>query len=159
MKPKDIRHDLRRPMARVTQIPLVVREVRERINPAALEILLAGARKLSEGQISDLPDGSQRYFGSTMLTLDLANPGPYLRPGLDASDADKLAKAIRTQPSLAEAVRRLAIREAHRLAGVQLRNVEVEIRVAVRDCRVLLDLDVEADAPGQEGQVRGDAAP
>ncbi len=141
---------LRRPMARVTRIPLIFREIRERVNPAALEILLAGARRLSEGQVSDLPDGSVRYFGSTMLTLDLAQPGAYLRPGLDARDALTLAKAIRRDPELTGIVRRLAVREAERLAGTALHQVEVEIRVATRGTLVLLDLDVEADvAAGQ----------
>ena len=143
MRPKDPKF-LRRPMARVTQIPLIFREIRERVNPAALEILVAGARRLSEGQVSELPDGSMRYFGSTMLTLDLAQPGPYLRPGLDAKDALTLAGAIQSDPELREVIRRLAIREAERLAGTVLHHVDVELRVATRGTLVLLDLDVEA---------------
>jgi hypothetical protein len=60
----------RRPMARATRIALFEREVRERLSRAALELVLARAEVISEGQRS-VRGGRDAYFGSTMLTIDL----------------------------------------------------------------------------------------
>jgi hypothetical protein len=57
-------------MARATRIALFEREVRERLSRAALELVLARAEVISEGQRS-VRGERDAYFGSTMLTIDL----------------------------------------------------------------------------------------
>ena len=79
----------RRPMARATRIALFEREVRERLSPAALELVLGRAEVISEGQ-RGLRNGRDAYFGSTMLTIDLPSLDLLLRDACDAGTARRL---------------------------------------------------------------------
>ena len=54
-------------MAAAVHVGLFSREIIERLSLAGVEMLLGRVSKLSEGQTQ--PDN--RYYGSTMLTLDV----------------------------------------------------------------------------------------
>ena len=97
----------RRPMARATRIALFEREVRERLSRAALELVLARAEVISEGQ-RGVRGGRDAYFGSTMLTIDLPSLELLLRDACDAGTARRLAALLETDATA---------RQAHRGAG------------------------------------------
>ena len=143
-----------KPMARVVRIPLFHRQVRETLNLTAVEILLAGARKLSEGQLAHPQKAVPRYYGSTMLTIDLRQARPYVRNPLDAATAVRLAQRCNTEPILVFALKRIAQAEAERLAGGPLASVEIEVKARARKEQVLVDLDVEATIRQQQVNAR-----
>jgi hypothetical protein len=131
-----------RPLARVERIALFEQEVRERPSRAALELVFRRAEVISEGQRA-IRDGRPTYFGSTMLTLDLALLAPSLREACDAGTARRLAALLAGDPSVAARVKMIATREATRLAGGRLRTIATEIKVNARGARVFIDVDVE----------------
>ncbi|MCD6499184.1 MAG: hypothetical protein J7M25_12910 [Deltaproteobacteria bacterium] len=136
--------DDRKPMARVVRIPLFRRKIVETLNLAAMEVLLAGARKLSEGQLAQPRNGPLRYDGSTMLTIDLRQAEPFVRNPLDAATAIELAHRCISEPALLSALKQIAQTEAERLAGRRLSSVEIEIKTHAQKEQILIDLDVEA---------------
>jgi len=75
---------VRKPMARATRIALFEREVRERLSRAALDVVFARADLMSEGQ-RNVRGGKDGYFGSTMLTIDLASFADVLRDPASAT--------------------------------------------------------------------------
>jgi hypothetical protein len=132
-----------RPIARVTRIALIEREVRERLSRAALELLFSHAEVMSEGQRSTRA-GAPIYFGSTMLTVDLETLAPFLREPCDAGTARRLGALLARDPTVATRVKAIAAKEAARLAGGRLRAVAAEMKVTARGSRVFIDVDVEA---------------
>lgn len=128
----------RRPMAEVRQLPLFKREIIERISPAGFELLLSCARRISEGKLKD-----GLYYGSTMITLDLAAPGPRIRAALDPSAASRMATLLGKDRKLRRRLESLALEEASRVAGEILADPEVDVRITSHEGRVLLDIDVE----------------
>ena len=74
----------RRPMAAARRISLIRREIRESVSPAALDLMLAGAGRISEGNVS-----GRHYFGSTMLThrvIELMGMQAYFMAMIDTPD-------------------------------------------------------------------------
>jgi hypothetical protein len=114
------------------------REVRVRLAPVGLDLLFRSAKVLTEGQ----EDGA-RYFGSTMMTIDLAKLAPRVSDDCDASCARRVVELAAADERLRERARRLAVTEAEqRGGGLDSPAVDVHVR---REGRVLhLDLDVEA---------------
>jgi hypothetical protein len=131
-----------RPLARVRQIALFEREVREHLSRAALDLVFERAEVMSEGQRSTRAD-QPVYFGSTMLTIDLETLAPVLRESCDAGTARRLATLLGRDSSAAARVTRIATREAARIAGARLRSVATEMKVSARGARVFIDVDVE----------------
>ncbi len=138
--------DKRKPMARVQRIPLFRREIHEHLNVAAFELLLAGARILSEGELTYQKDVGPMYYGSTMVTLDLERSAAYLRGQLDASMAEKLLALCSSHEQVRERLLEVARREASRLAGRDLGNWDIELKARRKGASVLVSLDVEAKA-------------
>jgi hypothetical protein len=132
-----------RPLARVQRIALFEREVRERLSRAALDLLLARAAVISEGQ-RQTRAGREAWFGSTMLTIDLDALAPALREPCDAGTARRLAGLLESDPAVASRVEAIAAREAARVAGARPRSVSAEMKVSARGVRVFIDVDVEA---------------
>ncbi len=126
-------------MARVRRVSIFRREIIESVSPAGFEVLLRGARRLSEGKVDD----HGRFFGSTMLTFELEQMRHLLREGGDRVVARRLAGKLAHEPSLLAMVERLAIGEACRVAGGSLRDPVAEVRISSRGSQVLLDIDVE----------------
>jgi hypothetical protein len=138
-------------MAAVRRIGLFRREIRESLDPAAVEVLLASATRISEGQVG--PDG--RFYGSTMLTIDLERIRPQVKDACDVATAARLAALLEAAAALHERLGRLAVSEARRIAGSGLRRPEADLRVRTEGTRVFIDIDVEAEtqvAPAAGGR-------
>lgn len=134
----------RRPMAKVQQIGLFSREVRERLSLAAAELLLTQATRLTEGQL--LGDG--HYFGSTMLTIDLeqAESDGLLREAGDVATTLRLARLLEGHDAVLDRIRAVAHDAAERQAGRDLEEIELDVRVRAEGTLVFIDIDVEARA-------------
>lgn len=128
-------------MAAVRRIGLFRREIRESLDPAAVEVLLSSATRISEGQVG--PDG--RFYGSTMLTIDLDRIRPQVRDACDVATAARLAALLEGEAALHERLGRLAVGEARRIAGRGLRRPEADLRVRTEGTRLFIDIDVEAE--------------
>ncbi len=133
----------KKPMARAVRVTLFEREIREKLSVAALEILLERARILSEGKRSGAATAKRAWFGSTMLTLDLADVGDLVREPCDARSAARVADLIRDDARVTRRVQKIAEREAQRLADGPVRVRTSEVRVRAEGCVVFLDVDVE----------------
>src|SRR5215471_12567329 len=83
----------RKPMAPARRVSLYEREIRVHLGTAAIEVLFSAGEVLSEGQ----RHGS-RYFGSTMIGIDLARIRAAVREDCDAADARRVAKLLETDP-------------------------------------------------------------
>ena len=133
----------KKPMARAARVNLFEREIRERLSLAAIEILLERAQILSEGRRSASPTAARAYFGSTMLTLDVARLGELVRDPCDARSAARVAELVRDDPRFTRRVQKIAEREAQRLAEGPVRVRPSEVRVRSQGTLVYLDVDVE----------------
>jgi len=148
MNPARATHDLdelltKKPMARAARVTLFEREIRERLSVAAIDILLENARVLSEGKRAASASAARAYFGSTMITVDVAALTDVVRDPCDARAAVRIAELMRGDARLTRRVHKLAEREAQRLAGAPV-NVRVnEVRVRAQGTLVYLDVDVE----------------
>lgn len=128
----------RRPMARAARVPLIERVVHEKIGDAALEVIFTECHRISEGDVH-----KGRYFGSTMLTIDLQQLKSTLRIESDRQ-LDALAVLFAEDDRVTRRVQRLAERDAVARANVPLTNVAVETRVRTDGSRIFIDADVEA---------------
>lgn len=133
----------KKPMARAARVTLFEREIRERLSVAAIEILLERARVLSEGQRSAAPTAARAYFGSTMITVDVAALGDLVRDACDARSAARVAELIQGDARVTRRVQKIAEREAQRLADGAVRARAGEVRVRCQGTLVYLDVDVE----------------
>ena len=132
----------RKPMARATRITLFEREVRERLSRAALDVIFARADRLSEGQRQSR-GGREAFFGSTMLTVDLAAFADVLRDVCDAGTAHRLAALMESDATVPRRIREIAEREATRIAAVRLKDLRIQIAVRAQGAKVFIDVDVE----------------
>jgi predicted trehalose synthase len=125
-------------MATARRVSLFEREVRVRLAPAGLDVLFDEARVLTEGQV----DGA-RYYGSTMMTIDLARVQEKVSDECDAALARRVAELAAADERVRERARKLAVGAAERLHGdLDAPTIDVHVH---RDGRVVhLDLDVEA---------------
>jgi hypothetical protein len=133
----------RRPMARATRITLFEREVRERLSRAALDVVFARAERLSEGQRS-VRGGRDAYFGSTMLTIDLATFADVFRDACDAGTAHRLATLLESDTTTPRRIREIALREAARIAAARLKDPRTQVAIRAQGAKVFVDVDVEA---------------
>jgi hypothetical protein len=131
-----------RPMARATRIALFEREVRERLSRAALELVLARAEVISEGQRS-VRAGRDAYFGSTMLTIDLPALELLLRDACDAGTARRVAALLESDAQARVHIEALAAREAARVAGAIPSAVSTHVAIRAQAAKVFIDIDVE----------------
>jgi len=132
----------RKPMARATRIALFEREVRERLSRAALDVIFARADRLSEGQRQPR-GGRETFFGSTMLTVDLAAFADIFRDACDAGTARRLAALMESDATVPRRIREIAEREAARIAAVRLKDLRTQIVVRAQGAKVFIDVDVE----------------
>ena len=157
---------LRKPGARAHRFSLFEREVRERLTGAAVDLLLGRARVLSEGgraRALPRPDGSagpDPFFGSTMLTIDLATLAADMREPADDAVAARVAALLTADARAGRRVRQLAEREASRVAGGRVDATGTEVRVRAVGATVHVDVDLEGTiraplAPGAAHAARG----
>jgi hypothetical protein len=137
----------RKPMASATRVTLFEREIRERLSPSGIEILLDAAEVLSEGQREELGGGRVRFYGSTMLTIDVARVHAALREPCDAVTTARAAAFLAQDARVARRVRGIAQAEARRLCGAAVTLAETEPRVRCRGTVIHVDLDIEAALP------------
>src|SRR5262245_22530240 len=115
-RPKPAKRLLLRPMARVEHISLFEQEVRDRLSRSALELVLAAAQVIAEGQRATRA-GRESFFGSTMLTIDLGRVAPSVRDACDARSAQRLATLLAGDAGALARIRAIAARETERVAG------------------------------------------
>ena len=127
-------------MATARRVALFEREIRVKLSAAAVELLFEIAEILSEGQREG--DG---YYGSTMITIDLARAAEAVREGCDAASARVVAGLVAADARVKARARALAAADAEERAGVRLGRVDVDLRARATGTRVHIDLDVEAD--------------
>ena len=118
---------------------LFEREIRIGLSSAAIEILIDLGSLLSEGQIED-----DLYFGSTMMTIDLARASALVSDTCDIATAHKVADLVVRDERVRERARAVAKREAERLAATELIDVQIDVRVNHSGSHLQLDMDVEA---------------
>lgn len=136
-------------MAFVRRVSIFRREIIERISPAGLEVLLRGAERISEGQVTS----GGRFYGSIMLTIDFGSVAQQVRDEGDVATASRLARQLEQERGAMEQVRRLALREARAIAGQPIARPATEVKVRTRGAQVLLDVDLEGDvASGKKDQ-------
>jgi hypothetical protein len=126
-------------MALARRVSLFEREVAVRLAPVALELLHDAARSLTEGEL--VGDG---YAGSTMLTIDLLRTRERISDPPDASTAQRVAMLYASDERCREHARRIAAREARRMAGCELSIPHVDIESRARGHELHLSLNVEA---------------
>ncbi len=130
-------YDLK-PMVRARRVSLFQRDVLISLSAAAIEILLEGAAVLSEGQFE-----GQRYFGSTMVTVDVAKASRRVIDGCEERVVRKVAELCQKDKRLRTRLKQIARAEAHRLAGDNVVKLQIDVQVRFRGSHVHLDLDVE----------------
>jgi hypothetical protein len=129
----------RKPMAMTRRVSLFEREVAVRLAPVALELLHGAARVLTEGDL----DGDA-YTGSTMLTIDLARTRDRVSDPPDASTAQRVALLYGSDERCREHARRIAVKEARRIAGCELSMPHIDVESRARGPELHLSLNVEA---------------
>jgi hypothetical protein len=134
----------RKPMARATRITLFEREIKERLSRAAMDVVFGRAERLSEGQ-RQTRGGREAYFGSTMLTIDLASFDDVLRDACDAGTAHRLAALMETDAAVPRRIRDIAEREATRIAAARLKDIRTQVATRAQGSKVFIDVDVEAE--------------
>jgi hypothetical protein len=140
---------LRKPSLRVDRVSLLEQEIRTRLSTPALEILMNLAETLSEGQVK-----GGRYFGSTMLTVDLAGATTLVRDPVDASLAHQVAALLDKDARARARVRATALAAATERAGADLGPCDVEIRTRAAGTTVYVDVDVEGELAAAAGGAR-----
>ncbi len=137
-------------MAQAHRVPLVEREVRERLSGAAIGILLDRAAVLSEGARSASPSAKSAFFGTTMLTISLDEIQDLVRERATPKEAARLAALMADDARVLKRVRKIAEREAQRLSGAPIR-VRTEVSMRAEGHHVFVDIDVES-APLQRAE-------
>lgn len=124
-------------MAAARRVSLFEREVRVRLAPAGLDILFDEMRVLTEGQVE-----GERYFGSTMMTVDLGRVQPRVSDECDPACARRIVDLAADDERVRARARAIAVTEATRQGAFADPAVDLHVH---RDGRILhLDLDVEA---------------
>jgi len=97
------------------------------------------ASVLSEGQI----DGDQ-YFGSTMVTIDVARAAPKVSDDCDTTTSRRMEQLLENDDRIGEYAHRLAEKEALRLAGKALLEPQIDFQLRRTGHLLHLDIDIEA---------------
>jgi hypothetical protein len=109
------------------------------------EELFQSAKVLSEGSCRTGPAGNDAYFGSTMITFDLARVGTCWRGAFDKNARERLVHAIEGSVRIHLRAMRLAYAEvARRVSDKPIGTVLVETKVRLSGDFLYLDIDLEA---------------
>jgi hypothetical protein len=139
----------RKPMVRALRVSLIEREVSECLSSAAIDILLDRARVLSEGRRAASGSAGSAFFGSTMITIDVAACADVVREQCDAVLARRLAAFMAEDARVIGRAQRIAEHEAERLAGVRIRARAADVRVRAQGALLYIDVDVEGPKEAQ----------
>jgi hypothetical protein len=130
---------VRKPLAQVRRVALFQREILVRLTGPAIDLLFDAAETLSEGERRG--DG---WYGSTMITIDLARVASVVREECDVLDARQVATLLATDARVAKRARAMAAADAEVRAGTAMRDVKIDLRARAAGTIVHLDCDVEA---------------
>ena len=128
-------------MATASRVSLFARRIDVGLSSAAIDILFDRAVVLSEGGV----DGD-RYFGSTMVTFDLARAADLVSDSCDPDTVDRVRELLASDERIKARARQLGAAEARRSSSVPLQSPVVDLRVTSSGNHLHLDLDVEANA-------------
>lgn len=126
-------------MAMARRVSLFERQVAVRLAPIAVELLHGVAHVLTEGELT-----GDFYAGSTMLTVDLTRTREQISDPPDASTAQRVATLYAADERCRDWARRIAGKEARRIAGCELAGAHVDVESRTRGSEVHIALDVEA---------------
>jgi hypothetical protein len=141
-------------MAVARRVSLFEREVAVRLAPVAIELLHGAALTLTEGALV-----GDDYAGSTMLTIDLSRTRAQISDPPDASTAQRVAMLYAGDERCREHARRIAAKEARRMAGCELTLPHVDVESRARGPELHLSLNVEAQREGRSPPPAGTVAP
>jgi hypothetical protein len=130
----------RKPMAMTHRVSLFQRSVQVRLAPAAMDILMDGAKVLSEGELL-----GRRYAGSTMVTIDLLKSAAKVSDPLTRVTADRVAGLHAEDDRARGKARKLANAEARRLAKCELTLPQIDVEARAVGSQLHLSINVEAD--------------
>jgi len=128
----------KKPMVRAFRPSLFQKEIRHRLSSAGIELLFERAQVLSEGQID-----RGRYFGSTMISLDLTRLEDAIADALTAETAARFGELAASDPLLDARAQSVGRAEARRLAG-EISSPQIDVGIRTRGANLYIDLDIEA---------------
>lgn len=121
----------------------VRRRVSEFLSRGAEEALFALSEVLSEGS-ERTKGGERRYFGSTMITFDLARLQEHWRGPLDAAARADLQRLVQGSVRMHVRAQRIACAEvSRRVTERPLGTALVEIAVRLSGDSLQMDVDLE----------------
>lgn len=135
------------PMAKTARVTLFEREVRERLSQPAIELLFERAQVLSEGERVRGVRGVDTFYGSTMLTIDLAAATAWVREPCDGEATRRVVALMASDARVARCLRQIIEREAHRLTGGTLEKLHTDVRLRTEGTLVYVDVDFEGALP------------
>jgi hypothetical protein len=133
------------PFVPAETLPLFHREVRERLSPTALQLLLDRAEIFVEGGAASGTSANGAFLGTAMVTIDLDAAADRLRPLADG--AQKLCAALRDEADARRTIiaRVLEAARARLSSSSPLRASAPRFRVD--GARVLIDFDLDGEGP------------
>jgi hypothetical protein len=114
------------------------------LSRGAEEALFAHVDVLSEGAVDRLPSGEMRYFGSTMITFDLARLAESWRGPFGPEQKEDLLQLVAGSVRMRIRATRLACAEvARRVTERPLGKATVETSVRLVENTLQMDVDLE----------------
>lgn len=140
--------------AKVEKIRLIRREVRETLGTGAIDLLLARADVVVEGDRAPAHDG--RVYATVMITIDLKRHVDDVRDPADAATAERLAELLAGADALRDRMRRMASAHLSTITARAEDELEISLEISVRHeaTRVLIDGDAVACRPSTTPQRR-----
>ena len=133
-----------KPLVRAPRGPALVKRNVTNISRNLEEELFRAADVLSEGNCRSGVDGSNTYFGSTMIRFDLNRVRRHWQGRFDTAAARRLTETLQGSVRMHLRAMRIAYGEvARRVPYRPLGTARVETRVRLSDKHLHLDVDLE----------------
>lgn len=132
-------------LARAVRGARILARTGEALSREAEEALFSAPELLSEGAAVVGADGTETYFGSTMIGVDLGRLAAVWRGPLDEAARAQLVRTV--AGSVRVHVRALRVARAQalqRVPGRVLGTATVEVHVSLRSDALCIDVDLEA---------------
>jgi hypothetical protein len=132
-------------LAKARRGAYVVARPIEYLSRGAEEALFQVAEILTEGSERRAPSGERRYFGSTMITFDLAELSKHWRGPFEAAEKQALLRMVAGSVRVRLRATRLACAEvARRVTDRPLGSsvVETSVRLSANTLQIDVDLEV-----------------
>jgi len=129
---------------RATRSAFIVSRSISYLSRGAEEALLEDIEVISEGEERGAPHGERRYFGSTMITIDLDALQKRWRGPLDDALIAELRRLVEGSVRMRLRVSRIACAEAaRRVSARPLGTAAVESSVRIHGRTLHIDVDLE----------------